>query len=342
MRLITDVFEYCHVNLPRWNTISISGYHIREAGSTASQEVAFTLADGIAYVEAALAKGLAVDDFAPRLAFFLNAHNDLLEEVGKLRAARRLWARIMRERFGAKDNRSCMLRFHTQTAGCSLSAQQPENNIVRVTVQALAGVLGGTQSLHTNSMDEALALPTEEAVRCALRTQQIIAFESGVVNTIDPLAGSYFVEALTQRIESEAVAYIANIDAMGGMLPAIEKGYIQKEIHESAYVYQKQIESGKRKIVGVNCYKTEEDVPIKTLQISPGIEERQVADVRSLRTERNSARIKSALDRLEEAAASDENIMPAVLDAVSAYATLGEMCDVLRRVFGEYRAPNIF
>jgi methylmalonyl-CoA mutase N-terminal domain/subunit len=342
MRLITDVFEYCSENLPKWNTISISGYHIREAGSTAVQEVAFTLADGIAYVEAALEKGLKVDDFAPRLAFFFNAHNDLFEEVAKLRAARRLWARIMQDRFGAKNPKSCMLRFHTQTAGCSLTAQQPENNIVRVTMQALAAVLGGTQSLHTNSMDEALALPTEEAVRCALRTQQIIAHESGAVNTIDPLAGSYFVEALTDRIEKEALEYIHKIDDMGGMTAAVEKGYVQKEIHESAYIYQKQIEANKRLIVGVNSFVMDEKVPISILQIPPEIERKQVEGLKKLKAERDYSKVKKTLDDLRVAAQGDENLMPLVLDAVTAYATLGEICDVFREVFGEYKAPNIF
>ncbi len=342
MRLITDVFEYCFENLPKWNTISISGYHIREAGSTAVQEVAFTLADGIAYVEAALQKGLKVDDFAPRLTFVFNAHNDLFEEVAKLRAARRLWARIMGKRFSASNPKSRMLRFHTQTAGCSLTAQQPENNIVRVTLQALAAVLGGTQSLHTNSMDEALALPTEEAVRTALRTQQIIAHESGVVNTIDPLGGSYFLEALTNKIEKEAMDYIQKIDDMGGMLVAVEKGYVQKEIHESAYSFQKQIERGERKIVGVNSFEMEEKLPVKILKVSPLMEKRQVERLRKLRIERDEFVVKEALENLGRVAEGEENTMPAILRAVSAYATLGEMCDVLRGVFGEYKAPNIF
>jgi methylmalonyl-CoA mutase N-terminal domain/subunit len=342
MRLITDVFEYCSKNLPKWNTISISGYHIREAGSTAVQEVAFTLADGIAYVEAALQKGLKVDDFAPRLAFFFNAHNDLFEEVAKLRAARRLWARIMKERFSASNPKSCMLRFHTQTAGCSLTAQQPENNMVRVTIQALAAVLGGTQSLHTNSMDEALALPTEEAVRAALRTQQIIAHESGAINTIDPLAGSYFLEALTNKIEKEAMDYIRKIDEMGGMLVAVEKGYVQKEIHESAYTYQKQIENGERLIVGVNSFKTDEKVQVKILKVSPEIEKRQVERLRKLKSERDNSEVKNALENLGKVAEGNKNTMPAILRAVKAYATLGEICNVFRSVFGEYKAPNIF
>lgn len=342
MRLITDVFQYCSKSMPKWNTISISGYHIREAGSTAVQEVAFTLADGCAYVEAALQKGLKIDDFAPRLAFFFNAHNDLFEEVAKLRAARRLWAKIMRDRFGAENPKSCMLRFHTQTAGCSLTAQQPENNIVRVTMQALAAVLGGTQSLHTNSMDEALALPTEEAVRTALRTQQVIAHESGIVNTIDPLAGSYFVEALTDEIEREAMEYISKIDDMGGMITAVEKGYVQKEIHESAYIYQKQIEGERRLVVGVNCYQIHEKVPVPILQISPEIEKKQVDRLKKLKSERDSAKVKKTLENLRFAAEGEENTMPFILDAVAVYATLGEICDVFRKVFGEYKAPNIF
>ncbi|UCE38503.1 MAG: methylmalonyl-CoA mutase family protein [Thermoplasmata archaeon] len=342
MRLICDVFEYCSENMPRWNTISISGYHIREAGSTAIQEVAFTLADGIAYVEAAIEKGLNVDDFAPRLAFFFNAHNDLFEEVAKLRAARRLWARIMKERFSATNPKSCMLRFHTQTAGCSLTAQQPENNIVRVTMQALAAVLGGTQSLHTNSMDEALALPTEEAVRTALRTQQIIAHESGCVNTIDPLGGSYFVEAMTDRIERAAMEYIQKIDSMGGMLVSVEKGYIQKEIHESAYVYQKQIERKERLIVGVNRFEMDEKIPMKILKVPPEIEKKQVERVKKLRSERDNKEVEDALENLKQVAEGDENTMPVILQAVKSYATLGEVCDVFREVFGEYQAPNIF
>lgn len=342
MRLITDSFQFCSLNLPKWNSISISGYHIREAGSTAVQEVAFTIADGIAYVEAAIEKGLKVDDFAPRLAFFFNAHNDLFEEVAKLRAARRLWARIMTERFGAKNPKSCMLRFHTQTAGCSLTAQQPENNIVRVTIQALAGVLGGTQSLHTNSMDEALALPTEEAVSTALRTQQIIAHESGIANTIDPLGGSYFVEAATDKIEREAMEYIKKIDDLGGMLVAVEKGYIQREIHESAYVYQKQIEQKKRMIVGVNSFEMEKKVPIKILKVSGEIEENQIKRLRNLKSKRDSDKVEAALDNLRKVAQGEDNTMPAILHAVKSYSTLGEICGVFREVFGEYQAPNIF
>jgi methylmalonyl-CoA mutase N-terminal domain/subunit len=342
MRLITDTFQYCSLNLPKWNSISISGYHIREAGSTAVQEVAFTIADGVAYVEAAIEKGLDVDDFAPRLAFFFNAHNDLFEEVAKLRAARRLWARIMTERFGAEKPKSCMMRFHTQTAGCSLTAQQPENNIVRVTIQALAAVLGGTQSLHTNSMDEALALPTEEAVRTALRTQQIIAHESGIANTIDPLGGSYFVEAMTNKIEREAREYIKKIDDLGGMLVAVEKGYIQKEIHESAYIYQKQIEQKQRMIVGVNSFEMKEKIPVNILKVPPEIEEKQIKRLRNLRKKRNNNEVQTALDNLKKVAMGEDNTMPAILDAVKSYATLGEICDVFRQVFGEYLAPNIF
>jgi methylmalonyl-CoA mutase N-terminal domain/subunit len=342
MRLICDVFEYCSQNMPKWNTISISGYHIREAGSTAAQEVAFTLADGIAYVEAAVEKGLNVDDFAPRLAFFFNAHNDLFEEVAKLRAARRMWARIMKERFGSSNPKSQMLRFHTQTAGSSLTAQQPENNVVRVTLQALSAVLGGTQSLHTNSMDEALALPTEEAVRVALRTQQIIAHESGAINTIDPLAGSYFLEALTDQIEKQATEYIEKIDAMGGMLVAVERGYVQKEIHESAYIYQKEIESEKRLIVGVNSFIMKDKIPINTLKISPEIERKQLEKLKQLKSERDNLKVKSALENLKKIAVGSENIMPAILEAVLVYATLGEICNVLREVFGEYKSPNIF
>jgi methylmalonyl-CoA mutase N-terminal domain/subunit len=328
--------------MPRFNTISISGYHIREAGSTASQEVAFTLADAIAYVEAAVKRGLSVDEFAPQLAFFFNSHNDLFEEVAKLRAARRLWARIMKERFSAKKTRSLMLRFHTQTAGSSLTAQQPENNVVRVTLQALAGVLGGTQSLHTNSMDEALALPTEEAVRVALRTQQIIAHESGVVNTIDPLAGSYHLESLTEKIEKEAQEYISKIDDMGGVLVAVERGYIQKEIHESAYRYQKEIESNSRLIVGVNSFKMREKLPLSILRVPPEIERKQVEGLKRLKSERDNEKVKVALEDLKKVAEGEENTMPAIIEAVSVYATLGEICDVFRDVFGEYRAPNIF
>ena len=342
MRLITDVFEYCSKNMPKWNTINVSGYHIREAGSTAVQEVAFTLANGIAYVEAALKKGLDIDDFAPRLAFFFNAHNDLFEEIAKFRAARRLWATIMKERFHAQNPRSTMLRFHTQTAGCSLTAQQPENNIIRVTIQALAAVLGGTQSLHTNSMDEAYALPTEKAVRIALRTQQIIANESGITNTIDPLGGSYFLESLTSRIEGEAMIYIDKIDGMGGVLTGIESGFIQREITNSAYDHQRGVERKEKIVVGVNAYCESEEVNIETLKISPETEARQKSRLEQLKNERDGKGVKEALDEIRRVAGNDENLFPAVLDAVKKYATLGEICDVLRDIFGEYRAVQMF
>lgn len=340
MRLITDIFEYCSKHLPKWNTINISGYHIREAGCTAVQEVAFTLANGITYVQAALDRGLEVDKFAPRLAFFFNAHNDLFEEVAKFRAARRVWARIMQQRFQAKNPKSCMLRFHTQTAGCSLTAQQPENNITRVTVQALAAILGGTQSLHTNSMDEALALPTEKAVRIALRTQQILANESGVANTIDPLAGSYFIESLTNTIEKEALRYIDKIDDMGGMLSAIEKGYVQFEIAESAYKYQKDIENKEKVVIGVNDYITQEESVLETLKVNPVLEEKQKKDLAELRKKRNNEKVNNVLDVLKSKAGSDKNLVPLVLDAVKEYVTLGEICNVLREEFGEYRAND--
>ncbi len=336
MRLITDIFEFCAKNIPKWNTISISGYHIREAGSTAPQEVAFTLADGITYVEAAINKGLDVDEFAPRLSFFFNAHNNLLEEVAKFRAARRMWARIMKERFSAKNPKSMMLRFHTQTAGSTLTAQQPDNNIIRVTIQALAAVLGGTQSLHTNSRDEALSLPTEDSVRIALRTQQIIAYESGVTDTVDPLAGSYYIEAMTNRIEKEAWEYIEKIDKMGGMIKAIEEGYIQKEIQDSAYKFQKEVEEKERIIVGVNEFKIEEDVKPKILKVDPEIERVQVERLKQLREKRDNNAVKNALSTLKEKAKTDENLMPYIFNAVKVYATLGEISDVLREVFGVY------
>jgi methylmalonyl-CoA mutase N-terminal domain/subunit len=342
MRLVTDIFEYCSENMPRWNTISISGYHIREAGATATQEVAFTLADGIAYVEAAVKKGLDLDEFARRLSFFFASQNNFLEEIAKFRAARRLWARIMRERFGAKNPRSWLLRFHTQTSGATLTAQQPNNNVVRVAFQALASVLGGTQSLHTNSFDEAYALPSEEAVRIALRTQQIIAYESGVADTIDPLAGSYYIEYLTNRIEEEAMKYISKIDSMGGAVAAIEKGYIQREIVESAYRYQKEIESSEKVVVGVNEFTTEEKTPIPILRVDPAVEKRQNERLNRMKGKRNNAKVNSALDELRHVAEGDENLMPVILEAVKAYASLGEICGVLREVFGEYRAPTIF
>ncbi len=342
MRLITNIFEYCSKEVPKWNTISISGYHIREAGATAVQEVAFTLADGIAYVEAAINAGLDVDEFAPRLSFFFNAHNNLLEEVAKFRAARRLWAKIMKERFNAKNPKSMMLKFHTQTAGSTLTAQQPDNNIVRVAIQALAAVLGGTQSLHTNSRDEALALPTEESVRIALRTQQIIAHESGVADTIDPLAGSYYIESLTDRIEKEAMEYIRKIDELGGAVSAIEKGYIQKEIQDSAYRYQMEVESGEKIVVGVNKFQIEEDTHKDILKVDPEVERVQRENLIQLRKERNNEEVNNKLEALREAAKdSSVNLMPYILDAVKTYATLGEICDVLREVFGEYQQSII-
>jgi len=337
MRIVTDIFAWCRDSLPKWNTISISGYHIREAGSTAIQEVAFSLADGIAYVQAALDAGLGVDDFAPQLSFFFNAHNDLLEEIAKYRAARRLWARIMRDRFAARDPRSLLLRFHVQTAGSSLTAQQPENNIVRVAIQALAAVLGGCQSLHTNSLDEALALPTEDAALIALRTQQIIAHETGVTNTVDPVAGSYAIEHLTNEIERGAVAYIEKIDAMGGMLRAIENGFVQGEIQKAAYEFQRAIEKKEQIVVGVNDFVNEEERPVPTLRIDAEIERSQVARLNAVRAKRDSARVQSALAELQRRAASTENLLPGILAAVENYATVGEISTALRRVFGEYQ-----
>ncbi len=336
LRLITDTFAFCAREVPQWNTISISGYHIREAGATAVQEVAFTLANAITYTEAAIKAGLEVDEFAPRLSFFFNAHNNLLEEVAKFRAARRLWARTMRDRFGARDPRSMMLRFHTQTAGSTLTAQQPEVNVVRTTIQALAAVLGGTQSLHTNAMDEALALPTEDTARLALRTQQVIAYESGVADTVDPLAGSYAIEQLTNEIERRAVEYIEKIEAMGGMLRAIETGYVQREIQEAAYRYQLAVESGEQVVVGVNRFKIEEEKPIPTLRIDPEIERRQIERVRAVRARRDQIKTEAALAALEEAARTSENLLPRILDCVEAYATVGEISGRLRRVWGEY------
>jgi methylmalonyl-CoA mutase N-terminal domain/subunit len=337
MRIVTDIFAWCKDALPKWNTISISGYHIREAGSTAIQEVAFTLADGIAYVEAALDAGLAVDDFAPQLSFFFNAHSDLLEEIAKFRGARRLWARIMKERFAAKDPRSLTLRFHAQTAGSSLTAQQPENNIVRVGIQALAAVLGGCQSLHTNSLDEALALPTEDSALIALRTQQIIAHETGVPNTIDPVAGSYAIESLTSQIEDGATVYLKKIDALGGMLGAIDSGYVQTEIQKAAFDYQHQVESKEQIVVGVNEFQAEEERQIPTLQIDPALEREQVQRLRVLRAKRDSAKTKATLGELERRARTEENLLPAILAAVENLATVGEISDALRRVFGEYQ-----
>jgi methylmalonyl-CoA mutase, N-terminal domain len=341
MRLITNIFEYCSKYVPKWNTISISGYHIREAGSSAAQEVAFTLADGIAYVEAAVKAGLDVDDFAPRLSFFFNAHNDLLEEVSKYRAARRLWAKIMKERFQAKDPKSMMLRFHTQTGGSTLTAQQPDNNIIRVTIQTLAAVLGGTQSLHTNSKDEALALPTEDAVRVALRTQQIVAHESGVTETVDPLAGSYYVEAMTNDIEARATEYIKKIDDIGGAVKAIERGYIQKEIQDSAYKYQMEIESNERIVVGMNKFQVKEGSPKGLLRVDPAVGELQKQKLEALKQERDNGKVNAALEALKKAAQTDDNLMPFIIDAVRTYATLGEICGILREVFGEYQQSVI-
>ncbi len=343
MRLITDIFRYCAEQVPNWNTISISGYHIREAGSTAAQEIAFTLANGIAYVQAAIDAGLDVDTFAPNLSFFFNAHNNFLEEIAKFRAARRMWARIMRERFGAKNPKSWMLRFHTQTAGSTLTAQQPMNNIIRVTLQALAAVLGGTQSLHTNSMDEALWLPTEDSVRVALRTQQIIAYESGVADVVDPLGGAYLIEHLTNDLEEKANAYIRTIDEMGGALAAIEAGYIQAEIADAAYRTQQAIERGEQIIVGVNEFTVEEEtIPLKRLKVDPAIEEQQRAHLAQIRRERDNERTSAVLSRIEAAARKpDEPLMPLFIEAVEASATLGEICGVLRRVWGEYQPKVI-
>ena len=337
MRIVTDIFAFCREQVPSFNTISISGYHIREAGSTAVQEVAFTLANAIAYVEAAVGRGLRVDDFAPRLTFFFNAHNDFLEEVAKFRAARRLWARTMKERFGAADPRSLRLRFHTQTAGSTLTARQPDNNIVRVALQALAAVLGGTQSLHTNSLDEALALPSERTVEIALRTQQIIAHESGVAGTVDPLAGSYAIEALTDEIERRAADYIRRIDDLGGALAAIEKGYIQQEIQDAAYSHQRAVEAGENTIVGVNAFANREPEPQpELLRIDPAIEEAKQKELAELRSVRDNGAVRNALDRLEKSAGADENLMPRILDCVRLYSTLGEIANRLRRIFGVY------
>ncbi len=337
MRIITDIFAFCKDQVPKWNTISISGYHIREAGSTAAQEIAFTLANGIAYVQAAIDAGMSVDSFASRLAFFFNAHNNFLEEVAKFRAARRLWARIMRTRFRAKDPRSWMLRFHTQTAGSSLTAQQPDNNVVRVTVQALAAVLGGTQSLHTNSRDEALSLPTEDSVRIALRTQQVIAHESGAGDTVDPLGGSYCVEATTSLLERQAEEYIAKIDGMGGVVNAIDRGYVQKEIQDAAFRYQQEIERRERIIVGVNEFEIREPKPENLLTVDPKIEKGQRQRLAALRRKRDSRAVRDRLSELEQACRGKDNLMPQVLAAVKAYATLGEISDVMRGVFGAYR-----
>jgi methylmalonyl-CoA mutase N-terminal domain/subunit len=342
MRLITDTIEFGTNEVPRWNPVSISGYHIREAGSTAVQELAFTLADGIAYVEAALKRGLSVDSFAPRLSFFFNSHLDFFEEIAKFRAARRMWAKIMKKRFKAQDPRSLWLRFHTQTAGCSLTAQQPYNNIIRTTLEALAAVLGGTQSLHTNSLDEVLALPTEEAATIALRTQQIIAEEVGVANTIDPLGGSYFLERLTNDMEEEAFAYIQKIDELGGMVTAIEKNYPQLEIADAAYQYQKQIDEREKTVIGVNKYVTGEELPVEILQIEEELEENQIKWTQEVKNSRDNRKVKAALQRLGEAAQGDENLMYPILDAVKAYATEQEICDVFRDVYGIYRDPGVY
>ena len=343
LRIITDVMRFCASEVPRWNTISISGYHIREAGSTAAQELAFTLADGIAYVQAGVDAGIDVDDFAPRLSFFFNSHIDFFEEIAKYRAARRIWARVMKERFGAKKEESLLLRFHTQTAGCSLTAQQPENNIVRTAFEGLAAVLGGTQSLHTNSMDEVLALPTEKAVEIALRTQQVMAYETGVRNTIDPLAGSYFVEHLTNRLEEQALQYFDEIEAEGGVLEAIDKGYFQRRIADSAYRYQMEIEKGERAVVGVNRFANEgERLDIELLRIDPSVEREQVARVQELRRERNQAAVEVAGAELRRRAEGTDNLMPAILDCVRAHMTLGEIVLVMKEVFGEYRERPLF
>ena len=337
MRVVTDMFAWAKENVPEWNTISISGYHMREAGSTAVQEVAFTLGNGMAYVEAAIKAGLDVDQIAPRLSFFFNAHNNFLEEVAKFRAARRMWARIMREHFKAKNPKSWMLRFHTQTAGSTLTAQQPENNIVRTAIQGLAAVMGGTQSLHTNSYDEALALPTEQAARIALRTQQVIAYESGAAQTVDPFAGSYYIESLTNEIEKRAAEYLGKIENMGGMLKAIERGFVQQEIQNAAYQYQQSVDEGESIVVGVNRFEIEEEKPIPMQKIDPSLEPKQIERVRALRAKRDAGPWKAALDRVDDAARSGENLMPRILAAVEAYATVGEIADAMRRVFGEYR-----
>ena len=337
MRLITDIFAYCATDVPQWNTISISGYHIREAGSTAAQELGFTLANGVAYVEAALRAGLAVDEFAPRLSFFFNAHNDFLEEVAKFRAARRLWARLMRDRFGAKDPRSMALKFHTQTGGSTLTAQQPDNNIVRVAIQTLAAVLGGTQSLHTNSKDEALALPTESSVQVALRTQQIVAHESGVAGTVDPLAGSYYIEAKTTALEEAALDYIRRIDELGGAPRAIDLGFVQDEIMEASYHHQRLVESKERVVVGMNEFVVPEPPPSGLLRVDPAVGEVQRARLASLRASRDEAQVRAALEEVRAACAGTANVMPPILVAVRAYATLGEICGVMREVFGEYQ-----
>ncbi len=343
MKLIVDMFEYMNKEVPQWNPISVSGYHIREAGSTAAQELAFTLADGFAYVEAGLARGLDIDEFVPRISFFFNSHIDFFEEVAKFRAARRIWAKRMRDKYGAKNPKSWMLRFHTQTAGCSLTAQQPENNIVRTAFQALAGVFGGTQSLHTNSMDETLALPSEKAAKIALRTQQIIAYETGVANTIDPLAGSYFIESLTNKMEEEAEQYFEKIDALGGVIPAIEAGFFQREIAEAAYRYQLELDAKKKIIVGVNDFKEEaEKIEIPILEIPPEVEIKQRQRLADLRQSRNAEKVERSLNELRQAAQDGKNLMPYLLECARAYATLSETCNTLAEVFGVYEEPAVF
>jgi methylmalonyl-CoA mutase N-terminal domain/subunit len=342
MRIITDILAYCSDHVPKWNTISISGYHIREAGSTAVQELAFTIADGIAYVRAGMEAGIPVDKFAPRLSFFFNAHMDFFEEIAKYRAARRMWARIMRERFKAKDENSWKLRFHTQTAGVTLTAQQPTNNVVRVALQGLMAVLGGTQSLHTNSMDETLALPTEQAVTIALRTQQILAEESGVANSIDPLGGSFLLEKLTNEMEGKAMAYIRKIDEMGGMVEAVKRGYPQREVIDASYHYQRLLEKGEKRIVGVNCYQGNEELPIPLLKIDKEVERKQVARTREVRRKRNAKRMISRIDALKDASLSRTNLMPVILDAVKDYVTLGEICDAFRETMGTYTDPAMY
>ena len=342
MRLITNIFEYCSKHMPNWNTISVSGYHIREAGSTAAEEIAFTIADGIAYVQAAIDAGLEVDDFAPRISFFFNAQNDLFEEVAKFRAARRLWAQIMKDRFHSNNPKSQMMRFHTQTGGSTLTAQQSDNNIVRVTIQALAAILGGTQSLHTNSRDEALALPAEESVRIALRTQQILGFESGVTNTVDPLAGSYFLEKMTEDIEKQAKKYIQRIDELGGMVEAIETGHVQKQIQDSAYKYQKQIEKNERIIVGVNKFTTEKESPENLLRVDEKVEQLQVKKLHKIKAERDEKKVHENLEKIRKISRTEENLIPSILKAVKTYATLGEICNVLREEFGEYSQQFVF
>jgi methylmalonyl-CoA mutase N-terminal domain/subunit len=340
MRIITDIFSFASKEVPNWNTISISGYHIREAGSTAAQELAFTLADGIAYVDAAIKAGLEVDRFASRLSFFFNVHNNFFEEIAKFRAARRMWARIMKERFGAKDEKSMMMRFHAQTAGATLTAQQVDNNVVRVTMQALAAVLGGAQSLHTNSRDEALALPTESSVLLALRTQQLIAYESGVAETIDPMGGSYFIESLTAQLEEKASEYLSKIDDIGGAVAAIERGYLQREIQNAAYLYQREIETKERIIVGVNQFTSGGEPPSDILKVNPALEEKQKRNLAKVRAERDSAKAAKALERVESAAKDETNLMPPIVDAVRSWCTLGEIADAMRKVFGEYKPVN--